>query len=66
MYGQMPSIGASLIDQEAVMLTPNLQSKKKKKRTKQQKFNHNAYLHDPSEDFSLSNTRIADASRMTV
>lgn len=40
-----PSIGASLMDQEAVSLTPNLQGKKKKKKAKK-KLNPNAMLND--------------------
>jgi len=41
---QMPSIGASLVDQEAVSLAPNLMGKKKKKKAK--KINPNAYMDD--------------------
>ena len=39
----MPSIGASLMDQEAVNLAPNLMGKKKKKKAKK-KVNPNAYM----------------------
>ena len=38
-----PSIGASLMDQEAVSLTQNLQGKKKKKKVKK-KINPNAFM----------------------
>lgn len=42
-YAHQPSIGASLIDQEAVSLAPNLMGKKKKKKAKK-KINPNAYM----------------------
>lgn len=41
----MPSIGASLMDQEAVTLASNLMGKKKKKK-KAKKVNPNAYMDD--------------------
>ena len=38
-----PSVGASLMDQEAVSLAQNLQGKKKKKKVKK-KINPNAFM----------------------
>jgi len=45
----MPSIGASLMDQEAVSLAPNLMGKKKKKKAKK-KVNPNAYMDEDNLD----------------
>ena len=46
----MPNIGASLMDQEAVNLAPNLMGKKKKKKAKK-KVNPNAYMDVDNVDF---------------
>lgn len=46
---QMPSIGASLVDQEAVSLAPNLMGKKKKKKAKK-KIDSNSYMDDGNLD----------------
>ena len=43
-HSQQPSIGASLMDQEAVALNPGLQGKKKKKKKAKAKINPNAFL----------------------
>ena len=47
-----PSIGASLMDQEAVSLAQNLQGKKKKKKVKK-KINPNAFMGQESGELDM-------------
>ena len=47
-----PSIGASLMDQEAVNLGQNLQGKKKKKKVKK-KINPNAFMGQDSNEIEM-------------
>lgn len=60
-----PSIGASLIDQEAVTLNSNLQGKKKKKKSKKGKVNPNSFL-DQNNSLDLGQSSLANAGRAVV